>query len=216
MVELDTTNGPGAVDRVYLGIMQALEDRTMSPGQRLVDADLAKRFGVGRNAVREAMQRLATRGVVDLNRHRSASIRELDFAETMEILNVAAVVTSFAARLAATNFNPPLHSESLTSVMNELADRAAMQDPVHFSQARRNFYRTLLSIGANRELQRIFPAIGMHIIYSQFQSPRLKEIRLCDYQSIGEAILGNDAAEAELRGRDHVERVRAVIQDTVR
>jgi DNA-binding GntR family transcriptional regulator len=187
----------------------------MSPGQRLVDADLAKRFGVGRNAVREAMQRLATRGVVDLNRHRSASIRELDLAEAMEILSVAAVVTSFAAQLAAAAFDPTLHSQALTSVMKQLADGAAMQDPSNFSQARRNFYRTLLSIGGNRELQRLFPAIGMHIIYSQFRSPRLKEIRLSDYRLIAEAVLAQNVAEAAARGRIHVERVRAVIRETL-
>src|SRR3546814_3335354 len=55
----------GATQRVYLGILQDLEKHRMVPGQRLVETELALHFGVGRNAVREAMQRLAVRGVVD-------------------------------------------------------------------------------------------------------------------------------------------------------
>ncbi|MDB5581479.1 MAG: GntR family transcriptional regulator [Bradyrhizobium sp.] len=212
-MEYESISDTGAVERVYLGIMQALEDQSMSPGQRLVDADLSKRFGVGRNAVREALQRLATRGVIDLNRYRSASIRELDLAETMEILTVAAEVTALAAQLAAAHFDLAAHRETLMSVMGQLADDVAMRDPAKFSQARRGFYRTLLAIGGNRELQRLFPAVGIHMVYSQYRSQRLTDIRLADYQSIGSAILANDAHEAGLRARAHVERARAAIQE---
>jgi DNA-binding GntR family transcriptional regulator len=48
--------------------MSDLEDSSMVPDQRLVETELAARFGVGRNAVREAMQRLAVRSVIDLSR----------------------------------------------------------------------------------------------------------------------------------------------------
>src|SRR3546814_18595052 len=65
-----------AADRVYLGILEDLEYHRMVPGQRIVETDLAVQFGVGRNAVREAMQQLAMRGVVDLSPNRSASIRK--------------------------------------------------------------------------------------------------------------------------------------------
>ena len=74
----------GSVQRVYRGLLADLDHGRMVPGQRLVETDLAERFGVGRNAVREAMQRLAARGVVDLSRHRSPAIRRLDGEETME------------------------------------------------------------------------------------------------------------------------------------
>src|SRR3546814_4678101 len=86
----------GATQRVYLGILQDLEKHRMVPGQRLVETELALHFGVGRNAVREAMQRLAVRGVVDLRPNQSASIRKLDINETIEILEVAAEMTSLA------------------------------------------------------------------------------------------------------------------------
>lgn len=206
-------DSPGASRRVYLGIMQDLEERRMVPGQRLVETDLAARFGVGRNAVREAMQRLAVRGVIDLSRNRSPSIRWLDIAETLEVVDVATVMTGLVARIAASRFDHRRHSDLIEAAMHEFTKVGSMSEPGVFSRARRRFYRALLTIGGNRELQRLFPAIGMHIIYSQFQSPRLQDIRLLDYRAIYDAVAAGDAEGAEREGRAHVEHVRAVILD---
>ena len=48
-----------ASDTVYFGIVNGLDTHHVVPGQRLVEGDLAAQFGVGRNSVREALQRLA-------------------------------------------------------------------------------------------------------------------------------------------------------------
>ena len=58
------------------------------PGQRLVEVDLAAQFGVSRNSVREALQRLAAQGLVDLFRNKGAAIRTLSPQETLEVLDV--------------------------------------------------------------------------------------------------------------------------------
>ena len=201
----------GATQRVYLGVLNDLEQRRLVAGQRLVETELAQRFCVGRNAVREALQRLSVRGIVDLSRHRSPAVRKLDLAETMEVLAVAAAMTGLLARTAAQNFEARLHQHLLWEAIEELSNHDALQEPGTFSRARRRFYRALLAIGGNRELQRLFPAIGMHIIYSQFQSPRLQDIRRLDYRAIYDAVVSGDPATAEQAGLDHVDHVRRVI-----
>lgn len=201
----------GASERVYLGIMQDLEARRMVPGQRLIETELAQRFGVGRNAVREAIQRLAVRGVVDPSRNRSPSIRQLDLAETQEILDVAAALTGLAARSAADRFDPCRDGAMLDAAMIALEDVGSHSEPGHFSRARRQFYRALLFIGGNRELQRLFPAIGIHIIYSQFQSPLLQQVRMVDYRAVRDAVVARDPDAAENAARKHVNHVRSLI-----
>jgi DNA-binding GntR family transcriptional regulator len=205
------TEPDGAPRRVYRAIMQDLEEHRMVPGQRLIETDLAVRFGVGRNAVREAMQRLAVRGVVDLSRHRSASIRQFDTAETLEVLDVAAVMTGLATRAAALNYNPLQHAKMMSLAIKGFPKIGNVPEPGVFSRARRQFYRALLIIGGNRELQRLFPAIGMHIIYSQFQSPRMQDLRIEDYRAIHDAVIAGDGKAAERAGKDHVQHVRDVI-----
>jgi DNA-binding GntR family transcriptional regulator len=51
----------GSARRVYLGILGDIDNGRMVPGQRLVETELALRFEVGRNAVREAIWRNVSR-----------------------------------------------------------------------------------------------------------------------------------------------------------
>ena len=200
----------GSARRVYLGIIGDLDAGRMVPGQRLVETELAQRFSVGRNAVREAMQHLAGRGVVDLSPNRSPAIRRLDIAEIGEVLDVAKAMTRLVARSAAARYRPA-HAEGLEATLDELAKAAASGETGQFNRARRGFYRTLLLIGGNRELQRLFPAIGTHIIHAQYPSPRMQGIRLADYQAIARAIMAGDADGAEAAAAAHVDNVRAIV-----
>ncbi|MEJ2458096.1 MAG: GntR family transcriptional regulator [Novosphingobium sp.] len=202
----------GSARKVYLGILSDLERGRMVPGQRLVETELAQRFEVGRNAVREAIQHLAGRGVVDLSPNRSPVIRRLDSAEVFEVIDVAEVMTRLVARAAALRFGSA-HVAPLAGAMDELAAAAETGEPAQFSRARRRFYRILLLIGGNRELQRLFPAIGTHIIHAQYPSPRMQGIRLADYQQMAGAIMAGDAKAAEVAATAHVDHVRAVITE---
>lgn len=205
------TTADGASQRVYLGIMADLEDGSMVPGQRLVETELAGRFGVGRNAVREAMQRLAGRGVVDLSRHRSAAIRKLGFDETMGVLDVARMMTGLLAHTAARHFDANAHEAAIRATLDDLKAGQSERDAGAFSKARRRFYRNLLHIGGNAELERLFPAIGMHIIYSQFRSARLQDIRIADYGAMADAVMAGDGEAAEAAAYRHVDHVRDLI-----
>ncbi len=192
--------------------MRDIEEGRLVPGQVLAETTLASDYGVGRNAVREAMQSLHARGIIDLSRHRSPSIRRLDQDETFEILAVAGALAALAAQAAAHNFNGAQHAPLIASALEALTDADANDEPGMFSRARRHFYRVLLCIGGNRELLRLFPAISMHIIYAQYQSRQLRGIRMADYQAIMHAVARGDAQAAEKAGRDHVANVRGVIE----
>lgn len=211
-LEAPNSDSEKASQRVYRGIMKDLEDGRLVPGQILAETNLAGRYVVGRNAVREAMQHLAARGVVDLSRNRSPTIRRLDTAETHEILDVASAMTALATRTAAIYYAPALHRDLVDSTMGMLAEADSIDEPGMFSRARRHFYRTLLLIGGNRELQRLFPAIGMHIIYAQYQSRHLRGIRLADYRDIMDAVVSRDLDRAEGAGRRHVGHVRNAVE----
>lgn len=201
----------GSVQRVYRGILSDLEHGRMVPGQRLAETELAAQFAVGRNAVREAMQRLAVRGVVDLSRNRSPAIRRLDREETLEVLDVAEVMTALCLRTAAARFRPDAHTAWLDGALATLETAENSDEVGEFSQARRNLYRIMLEIGGNRELRRLFPAIGMHIIYAQYQTRQLRGIRLADYRAMITAVRTGQPDAASEAGRLHVANVRAII-----
>ncbi len=188
-----------------------MESQRFVPGQRLVETDLAGTFGVGRNAVREALQRLAADGIVDLHRHRGASIRLLSLQEAFDVMSVAELMTGLLASSAAANTKQGELTERLRLALEQLNETGTTTDPATFDAARRHFYRTLLEMGGNRELRRLFPAIQMHIVHSQFRLSGLREMRLADYERIGRAVLSGDSAAAYVAGIAHVQHVREAI-----
>jgi DNA-binding GntR family transcriptional regulator len=209
------SNAVSASDRVSNEILLALEQRRIVPGQRLVETELAIKVGVGRNAVREAIQRLSAKGIVDLCRNRSPSIRIFNIDETMEVLEVAEEMFGLLARIAARNLRRASHVSRLRSVLARLGECEAIHNRDSFPQIRREFYRSLLEVGGNRELHRHFATIQMQIIYAQYHSSHLTTMRLVDYRRICEAVIEKNVKSAETLGRRHVIRVRKAIMGMV-
>jgi DNA-binding GntR family transcriptional regulator len=203
----------GASQSVYSGILKALEAGAVVPGQRLTESELAAQFGVGRNAVREAMQRLSARGIVNLHRNRSASIRQIDSDEADEIFDVAGAVTELLFRLAATHFDAARHGEELQAALDGLKTAYAERRELAFRRARRGLYRVALKIAGNRELTRIFPAVGMHILNAKYQSRSLQAIRFRYYQKVAAAIAAGDAKRAGKLAVKHNEQMRLAMRE---
>jgi DNA-binding GntR family transcriptional regulator len=201
-----------AASVVFFGIVKGLEQQTFWPSQRLVEADLAAQFGVGRNSVREALAKLAAEGFVELNRHRGASIRCLTPREAGDVLEVAELMTGLLCRAAARNIAQSNHTPELKRALEDLAAQKRGFDTDQFGRIRRNFYRALLDIGANQELNRLFPTIQMNIVHAQFHPPGLHAMRLKDYARIGRAVLSGNCAAAEVAGAEHVQHVRHAIE----
>jgi DNA-binding GntR family transcriptional regulator len=197
-----------ASQAVVEGVIAALDEGRLSPGQRLVEADLCLRFGVGRNAVREALQRLASEGVVELNRHRGATIREVPPDQALRILDLTELLVGLAARAAAQGVGAPGAAAQVRQALDRLTAAEHQDDDRPFVKARASFYAALLRIGGNQELQRIFPTVQVHVLRAQYHLTRLHRRLADDYQTIGEAVLRSDAAAAEAAGRSHVRRIR--------
>lgn len=200
-----------ASDQVFWGIVRGLEMQYFVPGQRLVEADLAVRFGVGRNSVREAMQRLAAEGLVDLSRNKGASIRVLSWREALDLLDIVERILGLLTRTAARGHDVPGLATSLTEALAELEVADEQRDAEAFLSGRRRFYRTLLEMGGNRDLKRLFNTIHIPILYAQQRLPVLQKIRMEDYRAIVSAVLSGDPQAADAAGAGHVQNVRQAL-----
>ncbi|EEA00313.1 transcriptional regulator, GntR family [Burkholderia sp. H160] len=203
-----------ASDVVFYGVLRGLENHTFVPGQRLVEADLALAFGVSRNSVREGLQRLVSEGVIELLKHRGAVIRTLDLRDTMAVLDVAELMTGLLLRSAAAHQQeyPDLKRTLMQSLDDLQAAHDSRDDPT-FNRSRRVLYRALLDMANNGELRRLFPMIGMPIVYAQHRLPMLQQIRVRDYRRMVAVVSSGETEAAEELGRQHVQNVRTCICD---
>lgn len=88
-------------DTIAQDLEELIFDGTFPDGDRLDEVRLAEQFGVSRTPLREAFQRLALSGLVDLIPRRGAFVRQPGPVELMEMFEVMAELEAVCGRLAA-------------------------------------------------------------------------------------------------------------------
>ena len=132
----------------YTLILEAIEQGDYRPGDRLVESELADRFGVSRTPVREALQRLETQSMLARD-GRSLIVASLDHNQLAELYVVRAELEGLAARLAAKHATPE-EIRVLRDMIDE--DRAHLADPDAMSRANKRFHRQIHLASHNRFL----------------------------------------------------------------
>src|ERR1700743_3382015 len=88
-------------ERVYQWLQNAIVSGELSPGERLVEDDLAERLGETRGVIHAALIRLSHDGIVVRERHRGASVRRISVREAIEVVEARRAIESIAAGYAA-------------------------------------------------------------------------------------------------------------------
>jgi len=73
----------------------------LPPGRHLDETELAERFGVSRTPVREALNQLASAGLIEIRPRRGAIVAEIGTQQLVEMFEVMAELEGMCGRLAA-------------------------------------------------------------------------------------------------------------------
>lgn len=201
-----------SADQLAEEIVRGLYHGRYAPGQKLTEAELVHRYGVGRGTVRDALRRLATDGLVALSLHRGASIRVFSREDAHSAYEVLECVAGLAAKLAAMRLDAKRDAPALRELMASLRALAEAGDTFEFARLRDRFYRVLMEIGRNRELARLVPLVGGQLLRIQFREAYAvgaERARLEIYQAIIDAVLAGDGERAEQAMRRHIREIAA-------
>lgn len=99
MIPLDPL--PNLIDQVYARILEAISDRTLPPGQRIRQNELADKLGVSRQPVSHALHLLHRQGLVAESGKRGFEVTQLDPARIRQLYEVRGAIDALAAGLAA-------------------------------------------------------------------------------------------------------------------
>lgn len=99
MIPLDPH--PNLIDQVYARILEAITDRTLPPGLRIRQNELAEKLGVSRQPVSHALHLLHRQGLVAESGRRGFEVVRLDPSRIRQLYEVRSAIDALAARLAA-------------------------------------------------------------------------------------------------------------------
>ncbi len=187
----------------YELILEAIDTGTYKPGSRLVESELAERFGVSRTPIREALQRLETQSLLTRD-GRSLIVASLDHSQLSELYVVRGSLEGLAARLAARHATP----EELAVLRDMLdADRKLIDDPEAMSRANRRFHKQIHLASHNRflvqQLDLVHRSMALLASTSIAVEGRPTDT-LEEHEGIVAAIEAGDGAAADAALRDHI------------
>ena len=187
----------------YSLILSAIDNGTYRPGDRLVESELAERFGVSRTPVREALQRLETQSMLTRD-GRSLIVATLDHNQLAELYTVRTELEALAARLAARHAT---REEARVLGQMVIEDRRIIDDPQALSRANRRFHHQIHLASHNRYLVQQLDIVHRTMALMARTSLAAEgrgEKSLAEHQTIVDAIAGGDAEAAEAALRTHI------------
>ncbi len=189
----------------YELVLDAIDTGIYRPGDRLVESELAERFGVSRTPVREALQRLETQNLLSRD-GRSLIVASLDHNQLAELYTVRAELEGLAARLAAQHAAP----EEIR-VLREMveADRDLVDDPGALARANRRFHRQLHRASHNRYLVQQLDLVHRTMVLlatTTLAAEGRSQLAIEEHDAIVAAIEARDGAGADDALHTHISR----------
>ena len=192
-----------AANDAYGLILHAIDTGIYKPGNRLVESELADRFGVSRTPIREALQRLETQSMLTRD-GRSLIVASLDHKQMAELYTVRTALEGLAAELAAQHAAAE-EVKVLYAMVEE--DQAFLSNPTQLSQANRRFHRQIHLASHNqflvRQLDLVYRSMALLATTSLAAEGR-GEIALAEHLAIVQAIEARDGEAASKALRDHL------------
>lgn len=194
-------------DQAHAGLMRKLLGGQIKPGTRLSERALAQQFGVGRAAVRSAIQSLSWLGLIEGRPRSGTYLRELDAREVDEIIECRAALEAMAAHLVCQRI-----TRRELAAMRRLAvevDRvnAEKRDVERSLRLDHRFHENLIAASGNRRLS--FLAVSDSLLRLTFREsfafPFFMDKR-CDPALSHERIVAALAAGDPVKAADIVRR----------
>lgn len=206
---LDKNQDQKAAEFAAGRIRQKILDGFLSPGQRLIEAELMTELDVGRSTIREAYLKLDSEGFVELRHQRGAVVKKMTRQDMAELFAIRERLEAMAAGLAAANIEKGDHRQRLERMKDVWRHDDVLNN--EFSHMEKNvpFHEAIIAMSGNQRLARMLKPLqipGYRIQFLKLLDRPFRELSAYEHMAIADAILAGDSELAERLMRQHVHR----------
>lgn len=195
---LATRSGaPSARQRAYDGIRSGILSGNFRPGAFIEEAVACEVTGVSRSPVREALNRLAAEGFLELHPRRGALVKPLSADELRDLFEVRQIVESHAARRICRD------RRAIPAELTELCDRheaTSAEDLLACVEINRLFHQAFVAASGNTVLVQVFDNLQANLTRVAMLSLQLgvgkTEVIEREHRELIEAVTAHDEARA--------------------
>lgn len=205
-------------DAVFETLREAILKGVLSPGQHLMEMQLAYQLGVSRTPVREAIRMLELEGLVNMVPRKGARVAAISEKSLCDVLEVRRALEELSVRLACTRMERN-DLEKLDSINQQFIHACQSNDVVQIARIDESFHAVIYEAADNAKLLQLLSQMQNQMYRYRIEYIKLKERRRIlveEHKKIIHALARRDAdaaAEATCTHISHQEQyVMSVIQ----
>ncbi|SFR62194.1 GntR family transcriptional regulator [Anaeromicropila populeti] len=193
-------------DVVFQTLRQAILKGELKPGERLMEIKLAKRLGVSRTPIREAIRMLELEGLVVMIPRRGAAVAKITKKDLEDVLEVRCALEELAVSLACERIN----EDGILKLEDALSEfELAIQHGDVTSLAEKDvaFHDIIFESTGNARLIQLLNNLREQMY--RYRLEYLKDNRshdklVLEHRIIIETLMNRDVLNAQKRIREHI------------
>ena len=191
-------------DEIFRALAKAIVSGDLSPGQRLDEPSVCRRFGVSRTPVREALRQLSGTGLVEVLPQKGVMVSRIDVEQLTDMFDALGEFEGLCARLCAERMTPLERRRA--QVLNETLKKAITEKNAPLSELNEQFHELIYQGAHNESIANVTRSFRQRVApFRVFQFvPHASPETFLDHDLITKAIVAGDAAEAQRAMRDHI------------
>ncbi|WP_207481986.1 GntR family transcriptional regulator [Arenibaculum pallidiluteum] len=205
------TAGPAPEEAMFRSIVDAIADRRLPPGTRLVEEQLAEAFGVSRARVRRVLLRLAEGRIVSIQRNRGAVVARPSVREAREVFQARRLIEREVVRLLAAGGGrmQPEAADRLRRHLAQEAQAVGSGDRAAAIRLSGRFHLLLAELSGQGVLTGLLETLirRSSLAIAAHEAPHAPDCDAEEHKRIAQALDAGDAEAAERLMIDHLEEV---------
>ncbi len=200
------TRGYGAVT-IYETLRDEILSLTLQPSELIDEASLAKRFGVSRSPVREALVRLVSESLLQTLPNKGTIVAPLRIEEFPQYVDALDLIQRTVTRLAARNRNAT-DLQRIRDAQNRFARCVEQGDALGMILVNRDFHIEIAKAGKNHHLVQIYRRLlddgrrSLRLYFKSYNDSLPSEMN-DNHERMIDAIDAQDLDLAERLAREH-------------
>jgi len=190
--------------QAFKQIKEAILSGELKPGDRIVESELAKRMGISRFPIREALGYLEKEGLVVTSPYRGIYVSQFNDEDLEESYTLRSALEELAVRIVTKKINKR-QLNKLQSILNAMDKAAKKRDLEKITSEDLQFHRTICEFSGHRKLLEVWSTLE-HRIKSFSRLANLhkgSDILFKTHYLVFDALRAGDSQRAEILLRQH-------------
>ena len=194
-------------DVVFYTLRQAILKGEMEPGERLMEIQLAKKLGVSRTPIREAIRKLELEGLVIMIPRRGAEVAGITEKALRDVLEVRRSLEELAIELAVARMKED-DIKALEAARIEFREALNTNDMIRIAQADEKFHDVIYAGTYNDKLVQLLNNLRDQIYRYRLEYIKdvgKRQLSLIEHENILNAVKTRNLELGRRAMREHID-----------